>query len=175
MTRFLKTLGALALLLTGSVAAADEGTRHVTTVEYHRDASSSSTVFLRGDKGTVQLLDEERAVLRIAAHLGFDRAFLDHFGLVDSDACACGTAMNAGQRVVVADVEHSPIFSGASRAAMLDADARAVQSTPVLDRTGRVIAMVSTHFRVPHQPTPDQLQLLDILVRAAALALRVGA
>jgi GAF domain-containing protein len=126
------------------------------------------------DRGNVQVV-EQNGGLRIAAQSGFDRAFLDHFGLVDSDACACGTAMNAGQRVVVADVEHSPIFSGASRAAMLDADARAVQSTPVLDRTGRVIAMVSTHFRVPHQPTPDQLQLLDILVRAAALALRVGA
>ena len=45
---------------------------------------------------------------------------------------------------------------------------RAVQSTPLLSRGGRLLGMISTHWRNPHQPSERDLRLLDVLARQAA-------
>jgi PAS domain S-box-containing protein len=46
---------------------------------------------------------------------------------------------------------------------------RAVQSTPLVARSGRRLGMLSTHFRTaPTRPTDRALRLLDILARQAA-------
>ena len=115
------------------------------------------------DSGNVQIVDNYGG-LHIVAHRGFDRAFLDHFDTVHDGVAACGTAMQAGHRIIVSDVMQSSAFSASDRAIMRDASARAVQSTPVVSAAGSVIAMVSTHFQVPHKPSEKQLRLLDALV-----------
>ena len=52
---------------------------------------------------------------------------------------------------------------------MLAAGARAVQSTPLVSRSGRVLGMFSTHYRrAPQRPSERALRLLDILARQAA-------
>src|SRR5262249_18154388 len=45
---------------------------------------------------------------------------------------------------------------------------RAVQSTPLVSRTGQLLGMISTHWREPHQPTEHALRRLDVLARQAA-------
>src|SRR6185437_10483019 len=45
---------------------------------------------------------------------------------------------------------------------------RAVQTTPLISRSGRVIGMISTHWREPHEPPETDLQRLDVLARQAA-------
>ena len=45
---------------------------------------------------------------------------------------------------------------------------RAVQSTPLVSRSGRLLGMISTHWREPHQPTERALRVLDVLARQAA-------
>ena len=45
---------------------------------------------------------------------------------------------------------------------------RAVQSTPLFSRAGRLLGMISTHWRRPHQPSERDLHLLDVLARQAA-------
>ena len=45
---------------------------------------------------------------------------------------------------------------------------RAVQSTPLISRSGKLVGMISTHWRNPHQPSKRDLRLFDILVRQAA-------
>ena len=52
--------------------------------------------------------------------------------------------------------------------AMLAAEARAVQSTPLVSRAGKVLGMFSTHYRRPRRPSERELQLLDLLARQAA-------
>jgi hypothetical protein len=39
---------------------------------------------------------------------------------------------------------------------------RAVQSTPLVSRSGQLLGMISTHWREPHQPTERALLRLDI-------------
>ena len=53
-------------------------------------------------------------------------------------------------------------------AALLDAGIRAAQSTPLFSRSGRLLGMISSHWRQPHTPTERDLRLLDILARQAA-------
>jgi PAS domain S-box-containing protein len=121
------------------------------------------------EMGNVQLFERESEILKTVAHRGFDDAFLEFFDSVDNGSTACGTARNLGDRVIVEDVGTSPILAGTpAREVMLSAGARAVQSTPLITRSGRLIGMVSTHYRQPHRPTARQLTLLDLLARQAA-------
>jgi PAS domain-containing protein len=43
-----------------------------------------------------------------------------------------------------------------------------VQSTPLVSRDGRLLGMISTHWRNPHQPSERDFRLLDVLARQAA-------
>jgi PAS domain S-box-containing protein len=45
---------------------------------------------------------------------------------------------------------------------------RAVQSTPLISRSGQLLGMISTHWREPHQPTKLALRTFDVLARQAA-------
>ncbi|HEU5310807.1 MAG TPA: GAF domain-containing sensor histidine kinase, partial [Candidatus Eisenbacteria bacterium] len=45
---------------------------------------------------------------------------------------------------------------------------RSVQSTPLLTRDGALIGMMSTHWRIPHEPSERDLQLFDVLARQVA-------
>ena len=121
----------------------------------------------RADMGNLQLLEGD--ALKIAVQRGFQDAFLRFFEVVREPDTACGAALATGERVVVEDVAQSSLFSGSKALeAMLAAGARAVQSTPLISHSGRVLGIVSTHYRVPTRPNERQLRALDVLARLAA-------
>jgi hypothetical protein len=86
-----------------------------------------------------------------------------------NSACTCGIAFSTGCRVVVPDVETCDFMAGT---ADLDeyrrSNIRAVQSTPLVSRSGQLLGMISTHWRKPHQPKERTLRRLDVLARQAA-------
>ena len=118
--------------------------------------------------GNIQTFDEGAGTLRIAAQRGFQPAFLEHFDTVYSGTTACGEAMRRRERVIVEDVTDSPLFMETGVSAMLAAGARAVQSTPLIARSGQLVGMFSTHYRRPTRPSEQEIQQLDILARLAA-------
>jgi PAS domain S-box-containing protein len=122
------------------------------------------------DKGNLQMLDPEKGSLSIVEYQGFERPFLDFFSSVDAaHPSACGVALARSERVVVEDVENDPIFSGQpSQEILRQAGVRAVQSTPLLTRSGQLIGILSTHWSRPHSPNHHTLQLIDLLARQAA-------
>jgi len=125
--------------------------------------------FTGTDMGNIQLLDAESGLLRIMAHHGFKQPFLDFFTTVGHGTATCGTALHRGERVIVEDVTRSPIFAGTPALdVLLAAGVRAVQSTPLVSRSGRLMGMLSTHFRSPHIPEEHDLQLVDLLAHQAA-------
>jgi PAS domain S-box-containing protein len=78
-------------------------------------------------------------------------------------------ALSGGCRVVVPDVEACDAMAGtADLGAYRRSNIRAVQSTPLISRSGRLLGMISTHWRRPHHPTERELQPLDVLARQAA-------
>jgi signal transduction histidine kinase len=103
------------------------------------------------------------------AHRGFESSFLDSFHTVVDEATACAAAMKERRRIIVEDVTKSPIFEGTPTLQMLlKAKVRAVQSTPLLSRDGKVLGVISTHFSRPHRPGERELRFLDILAQQAA-------
>ena len=121
------------------------------------------------DFGTIQRLDRATGVLKIVAQRGFDRKFQDFFDSVHAGLAASGTALEKSQRVIVEDVANDPIFRGTpAREVMLRAGALAVQSTPLVSRSGETLGMFSTHYRSPRRPSERDLQRLDLLARQAS-------
>jgi PAS domain S-box-containing protein len=122
------------------------------------------------ERGNIQLLDTESGILKIAAQRGFGEAFLRFFADVTcDDASACGAAMRSAQRVVVEDIAKSPMFAAQpSLDVLLAAGVRAVQSTPLVSSTERVVGMISTHFGAPHRLQERELLFMDLLARLTA-------
>src|SRR5215471_13417727 len=136
---------------------------------YNRMLDAAMSV-MSSDMASMQLLDPERNQLRLLAWKGFHprSAVFWKWVYLDS-ASTCGLALTAGSRVVVPDIETCDFMAGTPD---LDeyrrSNIRAVQSTPLISRSGQLLGMISTHWREPHQPTERALRRLDVLVRQAA-------
>jgi PAS domain S-box-containing protein len=125
---------------------------------------------MSSNMGSMQTFHPEHNELRLLAWRGFhpeSAAFWERVHL--DSACTCGVALSAGCRVIVPDIEACDFMAGTGD---LDAyrrsNIRAVQSTPLVSRSGRLLGMISTHWREPHQPSERALRSLDVLARQAA-------
>jgi len=136
------------------------------------DEILDAAIFITGaEKGNIQLLeDSEPGALRIEAQRGFDGAFLKFFERVRQDgSCACGAAMRSGERVIIEDVAQSGIVSDKGfLGALKKAGVAAVQSSPLVSSSGRLLGIISTHFGQPRRFAERELRLLDLLARQAA-------
>jgi signal transduction histidine kinase/ActR/RegA family two-component response regulator len=137
------------------------------------DILKAAIDFMEADMGNIQLCDTVRNELRIIAHEGFTPSYLKFFECVKAGGhCASSVAMEKNRRIVVPDVETSELFDGKpSRSVQLEAGVRALQATPLVSRSGRILGMISTHWRRPHDPGLRELRLLDMLARQAADAI----
>jgi len=86
---------------------------------------------------------------------------LKYFAVVDDDHSACGRAAQACAQVVIADVTADAAFAP-HRDIAAASGFRAVQSTPLVDYSGRLIGMVSTHFRHPYRPSTRDLRMMEL-------------
>jgi PAS domain S-box-containing protein len=134
------------------------------------NAVLDAAVFLtQADKGSIQLLDPSLGGLRLVAQRGFENRFLDLFAVVTKQATSCRAAMERRERVIVEDMLESKIFAGTPELqVLLEAGVRAVQSTPFLSSSGKLLGMVSTYYATPHPQPERELRLMDLLARQAA-------
>ena len=120
------------------------------------------------DKGNIQLVDPGSGLLRMSTASGFDPAFLEFFSDGDQPA-ACTQALEMEQRIVVEDIRQSALFVGRpSLNVMTQARVRAVQSTPLISSSGKVLGVISTYFLTTRKPTEQESRLMDLLARQAA-------
>jgi signal transduction histidine kinase/CheY-like chemotaxis protein len=105
----------------------------------------------------------------IACH-GFSQEAMDRWHSVSAKTLTtCGEVLRSGRRVIVPDVTTCEFMSGSEDLRFfLKGGIRAVQSTPLLSRNGRLLGAFSTHWRAIHSPSDRDLRLLDILARQAA-------
>ncbi len=136
---------------------------------YHRILDAAIDL-MASDRASMQMLDPERHELRLLAWKGFhpESAAFWEWVRIDSGS-TCAAALSSGSRIIVPDIETSDLIVGTP-----DADEyrrsgiRAVQSTPLMSRSGRLLGMISTHWCDPHRPSERELRLLDVLARQAA-------
>jgi PAS domain S-box-containing protein len=142
----------------------------VTLFESILDASMS---VMRSDFSSLQMLYPDQGLgggLRMLAFRGFSAETAKCWEWIHADASTvCAKALRERERVVVADIERSAFIADTGDLAMYrQAGIRAVQSTPLISREGKMLGMISTHWRAPHDPSERDLRLFDILARQAA-------
>jgi hypothetical protein len=115
---------------------------------------------LHAERGNVQLADPATGTLRIAAQRGFGPDFLEYFAAVTDDGSACGRAAQQHAQVVIADVTTDPGFAP-HRDIALASGFYAVQSTPLVNRAGHLVGMLSTHYPRPTTPPHRDLQIIS--------------
>jgi GAF domain-containing protein len=121
--------------------------------------------------GDIQLLNVADRTLEIRAQRGFDREFLEVFKSVSiDDPSACGRALRDNTSVVIRDVTTDPGYAP-FRVIAAEAGYRGVQSTPAISSTGKIVGVISTHFRRPHAPTRLEMHLIRLYGRCFADAL----
>jgi PAS domain S-box-containing protein len=132
-----------------------------------QDVLESAVEITGADMGNIQVYNRARRTLEIVAQRGFDRAFLEHFRNVNVDGTSsCGRALASRRRVVIPDVTADPLFEPHLQAAAA-AGFRAVQSTPLMSRDGRVLGVLSTHYVQARIPSDRDLRLLDLYTQQA--------
>jgi len=119
------------------------------------------------DMGMLSLCGPDGRQLTIAASIGFTPEFLDSFQRLTPDGGARGACCSERRRVVISDIEGDPLFESYSEAAR-QAGFRAVHSTPLLSRAGKMIGVLSTYFRQPYRPSARTIHLIDLCARQAA-------
>lgn len=128
----------------------------------------AAVAIMGSDKGSFQIIGGSRNDPQMIFWHGFDRQLGKIFDPKGPDT-SCAVARRLGHRVIVPDVERCDFIVGTP--ALQDyckTGIRAVQSTPLVSRAGRVLGMISTHWREPHHPSERDLSLLDGLARQAA-------
>jgi signal transduction histidine kinase len=115
-------------------------------------------------------LSEEMGGLRLLAHRGFSSKAAKFWSWVGMESNgSCGAALRAAKRVIVQDVDECEFMAGTDDLKMArDLGIRAMQTTPLLSRDGRLMGMLSTHWKTRHEASEHELDLLDILARQAA-------
>jgi PAS domain S-box-containing protein len=108
--------------------------------------------------------------LRLLVCRGFTAAAARLWTWVRADSeCTCGVALRTGNRVILPDVEKcDPPMRKQDLDGYRETGIRAVQSTPLHSRNGKLVGMISTHWRDPYTPSERDLRLFDILARLAA-------
>lgn len=120
------------------------------------------------DLGSIQLHDDADGQLRIVAHKGFSRKVVKALNeMIKRDGSASARALETKQPARIADVLADPGYAP-HRDIAASVGYRAVQATPLLAGDGSVIGILSTLFREPHEFTPRDDQLADLLARQAA-------
>src|SRR6516225_2759119 len=125
---------------------------------------------MSADMGSMQTFYSEEGELRLLAWRGFHSESAAFWERVDVDSgCACGVALSQGRRIIVPDTEAWNFTAGTGDVyAYRRSNIRAVQSRPLVSRSGRLLGMISTHWREPHQPTEREFRSMDVLARQAA-------
>ncbi len=125
---------------------------------------------MSADMGSLQTFHPELDELRLLACRKFhpeSAAFWERVHL--DSASVCGKALSEERRIVVPDTETCDFMAGTSDLDEIRrSNIRAVQSTPLVSRSGRLVGMISTHWHEPHQPTEREFRSLDVLARQAA-------
>src|SRR5262249_34442426 len=130
---------------------------------------------MRSDMASIQMLSPERKELFLLAQHGFhpESAKFWEWVRVD-DTTSCGVALAHGEPVTVPDVELWDLVAETEDLKHYRlCGMRAMLSTPLISHDGRLVGVISTHWRDVHQPSERELRLLDVLVRQAADA-RMG-
>jgi PAS domain S-box-containing protein len=130
----------------------------------------AARALMRSDIASIQKLAGEGDELLLLAHHGFVPESAKFWQRVRmEDTTSCGLALARRKPIIVPDVELWDYAAGTDDLVHYRlCGIRGMLSTPLVSRDGRIVGMISTHWREVHQPSERELRLLDLLARQAA-------
>ncbi len=137
----------------------------------HEKILDAASEIMGSQAASLQMLDPERGELRLLSFRGFTpeaATFWEWVGPA-AQSTTCAAALLSGSRTIAEDMENYELLAGTQDLAyLLHCGIRACQSTPLISRGGKILGVISTHWREPHRPSEHSLHQLDILARQAA-------
>jgi PAS domain S-box-containing protein len=129
----------------------------------------TAVALMQADAGSFQILDDETQELLLLATQSFSPTMSEQLSRVNTlSNTSCGIALMTQKRSIVDfDVSEHDDPNG-HRRLYVEAGLLSAQSTPLMSRSGKLIGLVSTHWRKHHRPTERELRFLDLLARQAA-------
>jgi PAS domain S-box-containing protein len=135
----------------------------------------SAVAIMHSDFASLQMIRPAPAgaddtTLQLLAFRGFNAYAAESWKWVRHDArTVSGAALTRRTRVVVDDISTCDFMIEPADLETFDnTGIRAVQSTPLVSRTGKMLGVISTHWNHPHEPSERELRLFDVLARQAA-------
>jgi signal transduction histidine kinase/ActR/RegA family two-component response regulator len=140
---------------------------------FHERLLDAAMSIVHSDCASLQMYKEDGrggGHLELIANRGFSQEAMDRWQRVDATMhTCCGEVLRTARRVIAPDLTKCEFMAGSEELTLfLSSGVRAVQSTPLVSRSGRLMGVFSTHWRTVHAPSERDLRLLDILVRQAA-------
>ncbi|WP_414468586.1 GAF domain-containing protein [Methanobacterium sp. ACI-7] len=125
---------------------------------------------LHADFASIQRFYPKRGELKLLGNRGFDEQSAKFWEWVrPTSKCTCGIALSTRLRAAIPDIKTSDLMAGSKDKEMYQkAGINAVQTTPLISRSGTLLGMFSTHWLEPHELTESEIRSLDILARQAA-------
>jgi PAS domain S-box-containing protein len=108
--------------------------------------------------------------LQLLGNRGFTPEAAAHWKWVTGECpTSCGEALVQQERCIIPDVEKVDYPESSRELEYFRAcGIRSCQTTPLVTRAGKLVGMVSTHWRWPHVPSAAELGRFDVLARLAA-------
>ncbi len=140
------------------------------TEELYERILDAAGGIMQSDLACIQMYYPDREALLLLCHRGFnEKTALQWKWVYPAYRTICAEALRTHRIAVVEDLRAGDFTSEAYDVqGYLEADIRAMQSTPLVSRSGALLGVVSTYWRHPHHLTPVESQGLEILARMAA-------
>jgi len=123
------------------------------------DGLEDALSLMHADRGNIQIADPFTGSLVLVMQTGFSDEFLEYFAVVDDDGSACGRTASQHAQTVIGDVNTDAGFAP-HREIAAASRFRAVHSTPLVDPSGQLIGVLSTHYPRPYLPPARDLGLM---------------
>jgi GAF domain-containing protein len=134
------------------------------------DVLAVACEFTNTDRGCVQMISDDGQRLEMFVWQGYtDESPFISFFRYEGLETGCEVARVHRQRMIIEDTAGFPGLEGTKAGAVALADGiHASQSTPLANRAGETIGVLSTQFRQPHRPSEHELRLVDMLAWTAS-------
>lgn len=130
------------------------------------DVLRTATQLVDASLGSIQLVNSN-GELEMVGQVGFGADILDQFALVTLRDCStCAIALNRRARVAVRDLRRDHDFSEIA-ASLRSYGAVGAVSTPILNKAGNVLAMLSVYWREQHDLDDREIAGLDLCAELA--------
>jgi two-component sensor histidine kinase len=152
----------------------DELVREQSPQRLYEAIVNAAALLMRSEASSMREYDRRTQRLKLVAWQGFHPEAVAYWEWVSVQSTTiCGSALRAGQRVVVADIDRSSI-PPKDKEPYFRCGLHAVQSTPLVSHSGYIVGALSTYWSHGHEPGAGAYRAFDVLARwAADLIVRV--